>query len=230
MGNWYNCVGLSVKEHVKRALEVAAAGGHNALMSRPPGSGKTLLARSLPSILPRMTPTEALDVTRISSVADPAAGNIPLIRHRRFHTPRPRHLARGAGRRWPVAAARRDQPGAPRRALPGRNARVRSARAGGPAAAAGGQDRHHRQHAGGSTFPANFMLVGAQNPWPIGASLRATSRHGESIRILRGFPSRSVEFRRCDRCLCPMVVSGSAVPPPSRTLRHQPAPAAALTA
>ena len=56
--------------HVKRALEVAAAGGHNMLMSGPPGAGKTLIARSMPGILPRLTVDEALDVTRIYSVAD----------------------------------------------------------------------------------------------------------------------------------------------------------------
>ncbi|HTY82554.1 MAG TPA: magnesium chelatase domain-containing protein, partial [Dehalococcoidales bacterium] len=53
------------QEHVKRALEVAAAGGHNMIMCGPPGSGKTLLARSLPSILPPMTNDEALEVTKI---------------------------------------------------------------------------------------------------------------------------------------------------------------------
>lgn len=57
------------QEHAKRALEVAAAGFHNLLFNGPPGSGKTLLARCLPSILPRMSPKEALDVTTIYSIS-----------------------------------------------------------------------------------------------------------------------------------------------------------------
>jgi magnesium chelatase family protein len=65
------------QEHVKRALEVAAAGSHNLLMIGPPGSGKTLMARALPSILPRMTVEESLDVTRIYSVADALPAGIP---------------------------------------------------------------------------------------------------------------------------------------------------------
>ena len=81
------------QEHVKRALEIAAAGSHNVLMSGPPGSGKTLLARSLPSILPKMTLIEALEVTRIYSVSGLLPKNKPLILERPFRTPH--HTASG---------------------------------------------------------------------------------------------------------------------------------------
>ncbi len=75
------------QEHAKRALEVAAAGGHNLLMSGPPGSGKTLLARSLPSILPAMSAAESLDLTRIYSVAGLLPSDTPLVAHRPFRAP-----------------------------------------------------------------------------------------------------------------------------------------------
>ncbi len=75
------------QEHVKRALEVAAAGGHNMIMCGPPGSGKTLLARALPSILPPMTNEEALEVTKIYSVSGLLPADTPLIRQRPFRSP-----------------------------------------------------------------------------------------------------------------------------------------------
>jgi magnesium chelatase family protein len=75
------------QEHVKRAFEVAAAGSHNMLLIGPPGGGKTLLARAMPTILPRLTIDEALDVTRIYSVADQLPPEIPLIRARPFRAP-----------------------------------------------------------------------------------------------------------------------------------------------
>jgi magnesium chelatase family protein len=75
------------QEQVKRGLEVAAAGSHNVLMSGSPGVGKTLLARALPGILPQMAVSEALEVTRIYSVADLLPGDHPLIQDRPFRAP-----------------------------------------------------------------------------------------------------------------------------------------------
>jgi len=75
------------QEHVKRALEIAAAGGHNVLMSGPPGTGKTLLARAVPTILPEMTKEEALEVTKIYSIAGLLPSDKPLITTRPFRTP-----------------------------------------------------------------------------------------------------------------------------------------------
>ncbi len=154
------------QEHIKRALEIAAAGNHNVLMVGPPGAGKTLLARALPSILPPLTIDEALDVTRVYSVADQLAGQLPLVRHRPFRAPHHTisHAGLVGGGNWPrpgeISLAHRgvlfldELPEFGARALetlrqPLEDKIVTISRA-----------------QGSLTFPANFMLVGAMNPCP----------------------------------------------------------------
>ncbi len=75
------------QEHVKRGLAVACAGGHNAIMIGPPGAGKTMLARRLPTILPQMTRDEALDTTKIFSVAGMLRDGKALLSTRPFRAP-----------------------------------------------------------------------------------------------------------------------------------------------
>jgi magnesium chelatase family protein len=156
------------QEHVKRALEVAAAGGHNVLMIGPPGAGKTLLARAIPAIMPRMTIDEALDVTRIYSVADQLPPDVPLIRSRPFRAPHHTisHAGLVGGGNWPnpgeITLAHRgvlfldELPEFSPRVLevmrqPIEDKVVTISRA-----------------QGSLTFPANFMLVSAMNPCPCG--------------------------------------------------------------
>ncbi len=75
------------QENAKRAMEICAAGGHNVMLKGPPGAGKTLLARTLPSILPSLTMNEALEVTKIYSVSGLLKTDEPIIKSRPFRSP-----------------------------------------------------------------------------------------------------------------------------------------------
>ena len=156
------------QENAKRALEVAAAGMHNLMMTGPPGSGKTLLARTMPSVLPIMDPQEALEATKVYSITGMLPSDQPLIRQRPFRSPH--YTTSHAGL---VGGGRTPRPGEITLAhrgvlfldeLPefGHNA-LESLR------------QPLEDHVvtisraqWNVTFPCNFMLLGAMNPCPCG--------------------------------------------------------------
>jgi len=156
------------QEHAKRALEVAASGGHNVIMCGPPGSGKTLLARSLPAILPPMATEEALEVTKIYSVSGLLPSDTPLITQRPFRFPHYTISSAGlvGGGHWPkpgeISLSHRgvlfldELPEFGHSVLevlrqPLEDKVITISRA-----------------QKSVTFPANFMLVAAMNPCPCG--------------------------------------------------------------
>ena len=95
-------------ENIKRALEIAAAGGHNLILIGPPGAGKTMLAKHLPTILPPLSLQEALETTKIHSVAGKMGGADSLMTERPISLSTPYHLRHCAGWRRSQPTARRN--------------------------------------------------------------------------------------------------------------------------
>ncbi|MDO8568678.1 MAG: YifB family Mg chelatase-like AAA ATPase [Dehalococcoidales bacterium] len=156
------------QEHVKRALEVAAAGGHNMIMSGPPGSGKTMLARALHSILPPMTTGEAIEVTKIYSVSGLLPSDTPLIMQRPFRSPHYTISNAGlvGGGHWP-------RPGEISLSHRGVLFLDELPEFGQPLLEVLRQPLEDKvitisRAQGRVTFPANFMMIGAMNPCPCG--------------------------------------------------------------
>ena len=186
------------QEHVKRALEVAAAGGHNVMLQGPPGSGKTLLARTLPGLLPPLAPSEALAVTKVYSVAGQLGRGRALITERPFRSPH--HTVSHAGL---VGGGSHIRPGEISLAHRGVLFLDEFPEFSAPALESlrepleSGQVTITRVR-GSVTFPAGFLLIGAMNPCRFISWLRQTvdrvvimppGKASPNLELRRGCPS-----------------------------------------
>jgi magnesium chelatase family protein len=156
------------QEAIKRALEIAAAGNHNILMMGSPGVGKSLMARAMPGILPQLTMQEALEVTRIYSVADMLHSDEPLMRNRPFRAPH--HTISQAGL---VGGGTIPKPGEVSLAHRGLLFLDEIVEYAGKTLEVMRQPIEDKvvtisRARGTVTFPANFLLVAAMNPCPCG--------------------------------------------------------------
>ena len=177
------------QESAKRALEIAAAGGHNLLYVGPPGSGKSMLAQRLPGLLPPLTPTELLETSMVHSVAG-------LNRQRgadaRAAVPRPASLGQHgrAHRRRLARETGRGLPGAQRSPVPRRIARVRRAGAGSlrqPLETGEVVVARANAHV---RYPARVQLVAAMNPCRCGVGGLGRGACGKAPRCLQAYQGR----------------------------------------